>query len=150
VPYAAALDGAFFRWFGVLHPKGEFPHRSLLLIGALCIVASFFTLQDIITALILARVLVVFGGQIVGLFILRRYRREVARPFKMWLYPMPAILALAGWLYVFGSGISDPKNGWKFALYAFGTIFLGLLAYFILAYRKRDWPFGARPAAERT
>ena len=150
VPYAAALDGAFFRWFGVLHPKGEFPHRSLLLIGALCIVASFFTLQDIITALILARVLVVFGGQIIGLFILRRYRREVARPFKMWLYPMPAILALAGWLYVFGSGISDPKNGWKFALYAFGTIFLGLLAFFILAYRKRAWPFGGRPVAERT
>jgi amino acid transporter len=141
VPYAAALDGAFFRWFGVLHPKGEFPHRSVVLIGILCIVASFFTLADIITALILARVLVVFGGQIIGLFILRKYRTEVARPFKMWLYPMPAVLALVGWLYVFGSGVADPEKGWKFALYAFGTIAVGLVAYFILAKKKREWPF---------
>ena len=108
VPYAAALDGAFFRWFGVLHPKGEFPHRSLVLIGVLCIVASFFGLSDIITALVLARILVVFGGQIIGLFILRKYRREVARPFKMWLYPVPAVLALVGWLYAFGSGVAEP------------------------------------------
>src|SRR5581483_9245723 len=91
VPYAAALDGAFFRWFGALHPKGEFPHRSLVLIGVLCIVASFFGLVQIITALILARILVVFCGQIVGLFLLRKYRREVPRPFKMWLYPVPAV-----------------------------------------------------------
>jgi len=148
VPYAAALDGAFFRWFGVLHPKGEFPHRSLVLIGVLCIMASFFTLQDLITALILARVLVVFCGQIIGLFILRKYHREVPRPFKMWLYPIPAVLALVGWVYVFGSGISDPVNGWKFALYAFGTIILGLIAYFILARRKREWPFTSPAAAE--
>jgi len=145
VPYAAAQDGAFFRWFGVLHPKGEFPHRSVVLIGVLCIIASFFTLADIITALILARVLVVFGGQIIGLFILRKYRPEVPRPFKMWLYPIPAVLALVGWLYVFGAGIADPVKGWKFALYAFGTIAAGLVAYFILAARKGDWPFAPRP-----
>jgi amino acid transporter len=147
VPYAAAQDGAFFRWFGVLHPKGEFPHRSLVLVGLLCIGASFFTLQDIITALILARLLVVFGGQIIGLFILRKYRPEVPRPFKMWFYPVPAVLALVGWLYAFGSGISDPENGWKFALYAFGTIAVGLVAYFILAWKKRDWPFASGAAS---
>ncbi len=141
VPYAAALDGAFFRWFAVLHPKGEFPHRSLLLVGTLCILASFFTLADIITALILARLLVVFGGQIIGLFILRKYRPEIPRPFTMWIYPAPAVLALIGWLYVFGAGISDPQKGWKFALYAFGTIAVGLVAYFILARQKGDWPF---------
>jgi amino acid transporter len=153
VPYAAALDGAFFRWFGALHPKGEFPHRSLVLIGTLCIVASFFGLVQIITALILARVLVVFGGQIVGLFILRRYRPEVALPFKMWFYPLPAILALIGWLYVFVSPAGQP-GGWKFMVYAFGTIAAGLVAYFILASGKGDWPFAprtspARPGPER-
>jgi len=148
VPYAAALDGAFFRWFGALHPKGEFPHRSLVLIGTLCVVASFFGLVQIITALILARVLVVFGGQIVGLFILRRYRPEVARPFKMWFYPVPAILALIGWLYVFVSPLFQP-GGWKFMLYAFGTIGAGLVAYFILASGKGDWPFAPRTSPAR-
>jgi APA family basic amino acid/polyamine antiporter len=142
VPYAAALDGAFFRWFGVLHPKGEFPHRSLVLIGVLCIIASFFGLVQIITALILARILVVFCGQIIGLFIARKYRREVPRPFKMWLYPAPAVLALVGWLYTFVSPALSPGGG-KYMLYAFGTIAAGLVAYFILAGQKKEWPFSA-------
>jgi amino acid transporter len=140
VPYAAAQDGAFFRWFGVLHPKGEFPHRSLVLIGVLCIIASFFGLVQIITGLILARILVVFVGQIIGLFILRKYRPEVPRPFKMWLYPIPGVLALIGWLFAFVSPAGSP-GGWKFMLYAFGTIAAGLVAYFLLAMKKREWPF---------
>ena len=143
VPYAAAQDGAFFRYFGVLHPQGEFPHRSLVLVGLLCIIASFFGLVQIITALILARVLVVFVGQITGLFIMRRYRHEINRPFKMWLYPLPAILALIGWFYVFVSPLSQP-GGWRFMLYAFGTIIAGLAAYLALAAQKRDWPFAPR------
>jgi amino acid transporter len=143
VPYAAAQDGAFFRYFGVLHRKGEFPHRSLVLVGTLCIIASFFGLVQIITALILARVLVVFVGQITGLFIMRRYRHEINLPFKMWLYPLPAILALTGWLYVFVSPLGQP-GGWRFMLYAFGTIVVGLVAYLALAAQKRDWPFAAR------
>jgi amino acid transporter len=142
VPYAAAQDGAFFRYFGVLHPKGEFPHRSLVLVGSLCIIASFFGLVQIITALILARVLVVFIGQIVGLFKLHT-RHEINLPFKMWAYPLPAIVALIGWLYVFVSPLSQP-GGWKYMLYAFGTIAAGLVAYLALAARKRDWPFATR------
>jgi len=146
IPYAAALDGAFFRWFGVLHPKGEFPHRSLVLVGALCIVASFFGLVQIITGLILARILVQFVAQIAGLFILRKYRPEVSRPFKMWLYPLPALVALAGWLYIFSSPAFQP-GGWKYMLYAFGTIAAGLVAYFVLAWKKGDWPFPSRRTA---
>jgi amino acid transporter len=140
IPYAAAQDGLFFRWFGVLHPKAEFPHRSLILIGGLCIIASFFGLTDIITALILARLLVQFVGQIIGLFILRRYRPEIQRPFKMWLYPAPALLALVGWLYVFLSPAAQP-GGWKFILYALGTVAAGILAYYITAWKRRFWPF---------
>ena len=142
VPYAAAQDGAFFRYFGALHPRGEFPHRSLVLVGSLCIIASFFGLVQIITALILARVLVVFMGQIVGLFLLHK-RGEVKLPFKMWAYPLPAIVAFVGWLYVFISPLSQP-GGWKYMLYAFGTIVAGLVAYLTLAIQKHDWPFAAR------
>jgi len=140
IPYAAAQDGIFLRWFGVLHPKGEFPHRSLILIGGLCIIASFFGLAEIITALVLARLLVQFVGQIVGLFILRRYRPEIERPFKMWLYPGPAALALLGWLYVFLSPAAQP-GGWKFIVYALGTVGAGIVTYFVMAWRQRYWPF---------
>lgn len=140
IPFAAAQDGVFLRWFGALHAKGAFPHRSLLLVGALCMVACFFTLEQIITALILARVLVQFIGQIVALFVLRRFRPEVKRPYRMWLYPFPAVLALAGWLYVFSSPVGQP-GGWTYAVYALGTIAAGLVVFLTNAHRRRDWPF---------
>lgn len=146
IPFAAAQDGVFLRWFGTLHPKGAFPHRSLVLVGGLCMVACFFTLEEIITALILARLLIQFVGQIVALFVLRRFRPEVALPFRMWLYPLPAVLALAGWLYVFCSPLGQP-GGWKYAAYALGTIAAGLAVFLVSARRQREWPFqltGAR------
>jgi amino acid transporter len=140
IPFAAAQDGVFFRWFGVLHGKGGFPHRSLLLVGALCVVACFFALEDIIKALLLARILVMFVGQIVALFVLRRYRPEVPLPFRMWFYPIPAALALIGWLYVFMSPLGEP-GGWKYGAYTAATIAGGLLAFLVAAWRKRSWPF---------
>jgi amino acid transporter len=104
-------------------------------------VASLFRLGDIITGLMVARILVQFVGQIVGLFILRRYRPEIELPFRMWLYPLPAVWALVGWLYVFGSAVTED---WKFLVYALGTIAAGLVAFFIIQRRKREWPFSPR------
>ncbi len=140
IPYAAALDGAFFRWFAKVHPTKHFPHRSLLLVGGLVIVACFFDLVQIITALMLARILSMFVAQIIGLLVYRKFRPDQPRPFRMWLYPLPAIFALVGWLGVFVTPGLQP-GGWIFMAYAFGTIGLGFAAYLILAWRKRDWPF---------
>jgi amino acid transporter len=140
IPYAAALDGAFFRWFGKLHPTRRFPHRSLMLVGALCIVACFFNLIQIITALMLARILAMFVAQIVGLLLHRKYRPEAPRPFRMWLYPLPAIFALVGWLGVFITPALQPM-GWQYMTFALGTIFLGFVIFLMLAWRKREWPF---------
>jgi basic amino acid/polyamine antiporter, APA family len=140
IPYAAALDGAFFRWFGKLHPTKDFPHRSLLLVGSLVIVSCFFDLVQIITALMLARIFSMFIAQIVGLMIYRKYRPEAPRPFRMWLYPLPALFALVGWLGVFVTPALQP-GGWKYMVYALGTIGAGFTAYLVLAWRKRDWPF---------
>jgi APA family basic amino acid/polyamine antiporter len=144
IPYAAALDGAFFRWFGEVHPTKRFPHRSLLLVGLLVILACFFDLVQIITALMMARILSMFVAQIIGLLVYRRYRPEAPRPFRMWLYPLPALFALVGWLGVFVTPGLQPR-GWIFLLYAFGTIGMGFAAYFVLAWRKREWPFLAKP-----
>jgi amino acid transporter len=140
IPYAAALDGAFFRWFGELHPTKNFPHRSLLLVGFLVIGACFFDLVQIITALILARIFSMFVAQIIGLLVYRKYQPDAPRPFRMWLYPLPALFALVGWLGVFVTPALQP-GGWEFMAYAFGTIGMGFTAYLILAWRKRDWPF---------
>jgi basic amino acid/polyamine antiporter, APA family len=145
IPYAAALDGAFFRWFARLHPTKNFPHRSLLLVGFLVIVACFFDLVEIITALMLARILSMFVAQIIGMMVWRHAKPDSPRPFRMWLYPLPALFALVGWLGVFITPGLQP-GGWKFMAYAFGTIGLGFTAYLAMAYWRREWPFGRGPA----
>jgi amino acid transporter len=123
IPYAAAQDGIFFRSLGVLHPRDEFPHRSLLLVGGLCILASFFSLGTVISALMTARILVQFMGQVVAVFLIRRTRPDLHRPFRMWLYPVPAVLSLAGYTYVFAA------SGLHFILYGLATLGAGVLVY---------------------
>jgi amino acid transporter len=129
IPYAAAQDGIFFRSLGVLHPRDEFPHRSLLLVGGLCIGASFFSLGTVISALMTARILVQFLGQVIAVFLIRRTRPDLHRPFRMWLYPLPAVLSFAGYTYVFAA------SGLHFILYGLATLGAGILVYLLVVRR---------------
>jgi len=135
VPFAAAEDGNFFRLFSRVHPGKGFPHYSLLLIGGLSALASFSNLADVITALLTARILVQFCGQIAALEFLRRFRHDVARPFRMWLYPLPSAVAFFGWMTIF------LNSGARYIAYGMATMALGVIAYFIMARRGRLWPF---------
>jgi amino acid transporter len=140
IPYAAALDGTFFRYFGKTHPTKDFPHRSLLLVGALSAIASLFSLVQIITGLLLVRILVMFVGQIIGLLLLRKRHPEAPRPFRMWLYPLPALFSMASWLYIFFVQAFEP-NGWQYMLYVVAVVSSGIVLFLILAKRQRYWPF---------
>jgi amino acid transporter len=125
IPYAAALNGDFFKVFGRLHPTGDFPHIALLVMGGLSIVACLWTLDDVITALVTSRIIIQFIGQIFALVYLRRNRPEMPRPFKMWLYPVPAAIAFLGWSFLFLT------SGWKFAGFGLLTLLAGIGAYWI-------------------
>ena len=116
IPYAAALDGTFFRAFARLHPTKAFPHVSLLVMGVVAILASALTLGTVIDALVTTRILVQFIGQTVVLVYLRRTKPEVPRPFRMWLYPWPAVIAIGGWTFVYATS--------GFELLAFGAALL--------------------------
>lgn len=135
VPYAAAEDGVFLRWFGVLHPTKAFPHRSLLLVGIGAIIASFFELQDVILALMAARIVIQFNLQVIALFMIRAKRPDIVRPFKVWLYPIPPIVSLVGYLYVFAS------LGLKFIVFGLLTLALGAVVYLLVAKKQSEWPF---------
>lgn len=143
IPYAAAADGAFFHWFAKLHPTRHFPHRALLLVGVLCLIACCFDLLQIITALMLARILSMFIAQIIGLMLYRRRHPEAPRPFRMWFYPLPALIALAGWIGLFLAPALQP-HGWQYMLYAFATIVAGFIGYFIFAAKRGEWPMRPR------
>jgi amino acid transporter len=100
IPYAAARNGDFFTIFGRLHPVGNYPWVALLFIGGLTATFCFFPLQLVIDATVTVRIAVVFIGQIVALHLLRSTRPEVKMPFRMWLYPLPSLVALAGWIFL--------------------------------------------------
>jgi len=132
IPYAAALKGDFFKSFARLHPTGEFPYVSLLVMGALAIVGSLWTLDDVITALVTSRIVIQFMAQICALFYLRKHRPETPRPFRMWLYPVPAVVAFLGWTLLFFT------SGWKFAGFGLLTLAAGVAAYWIWSRNTHD------------
>ena len=142
VPYAAARDGVFFRSLAKLHPTKEFPHRSLLLMGAGAVAASFFSLDAVIKALMAARILIQFVGHTVALILIRSRRPEVRRPFRMWAYPLPAVISMVGYIYVFLS------LGARFVAFGLGTLAIGVTVYLLLARTQRRWPFARRPEGE--
>jgi amino acid transporter len=125
IPFAAARDGQFFAAFGRLHPTKHFPHVSLLTIGAVTIPFCFFSLGQLVSWLIQVQILLQFVWQCAAVILLRRYRPDIPKPFRMWLYPLPALVSLAMWLYIFASA---PAAGIVFSV-AFLALAVG--AYFI-------------------
>src|SRR5215831_16080854 len=111
IPYAAARDGRFFKMFARLHPTKDFPHVSLILVTVLSLAFSFVDLSTLIDALLTTRILVQFIGQIGAVMLLRRLKPEMPRPFRVWLYPLPALIALIGWIFLFWTSETKLKLG---------------------------------------
>ena len=131
VPYAAAVDGNFFKIFSKLHPTKNFPHISLLFLCGLGFIFSLmFKLTDVITAILAMRILVQFIAQSVGLILLRKQNSSKQLTFKMWLYPLPVILSIAIWLFLFYN------TGW-FAVWGSLIALIGVGVYFMLEMNKR-------------
>ncbi len=126
IPFAAAQNGDFFAIFGKVHPKHKFPHVSLLAIGSVGFVFSLlFKLGEVITAILMMRILIQFLSQSVGLIAWRYSKHKEEVPFKMPLFPIPAILSIIIWIFIFVT------NDVKYILGAFGIIVSGTIAYFI-------------------
>jgi amino acid transporter len=138
IPFAAAADGAFFKIFAKLHPTKHFPYVSLLVLGATAFVFSLlFKLRDVIDAILAMRILIQFIGQALGLILLVKRKGKQYFAWRMPLYPLPAILAIAMWLYIFIS------TGYTMMLGGITVTLLGIIAYGIKAKRNKEWPFGS-------
>lgn len=135
VPYAAAVEGRFFSAFARLHPKGKFPSFSLVSLGIASAAACALSLEELIKALTVIQILIQFMAQCFAVVLLRTYRRDIQRPFSMWLYPLPAIVALGGWLFIL------IVSGLTYVLAGLGLMTMGILAYLWRARRQAEWPF---------
>ncbi len=141
IPFAAARDGNFFAIFRRIHPRDHFPTTSVLLLGGLACVFCVFQLRDLVSALVVIRILLLFLLQAVGAVFWRITNPNQPRPFRMWLYPLPVVITLAGFSLV----LVD-----KHALVGRGLLFagLGVVAFLLLSLRRRQWPFAAASAPD--
>jgi fructoselysine transporter len=136
IPYAASIDGTFFKIFGKVHPTKHFPHISLLSLGLIAFVFSLlFKLREVISAMLAMRIIIQFIGQAAGIMYLRKNKPKEFFPFKMWLYPLPALAAIVIWTALFFS------TGFYFALGGAGFICLGTIVFLTRSYIKKEWPF---------
>jgi amino acid transporter len=136
--YAAGAEGNFFKVLGSVHAKGRFPTVSLLVINALAIPLCWFSLERLVSALMIIQIVFQFIPQVFAIFAMRIYRREISLPYKMWLYPLPALVALTGWIFVAITPDQRQYLGTAIILFLAG---LGL--YFLRARVMKLWPLGS-------
>ncbi len=126
VPYAAAKNGDFFPVFAKVHPKHHFPHVSLLALGGLAFVFSLlFKMKEVITAIILMRILIQFVSQAAGVMAWHYNKPLDERPYKMPLFPIPAIISIIIWMFVFFTGER------QYIYFALSIIVIGIFLYWI-------------------
>lgn len=142
VPYEAARDKLFLPWFAKLHPRLNFPTVGLLAMGVITAIGSLFTLTDVINMALAVLVVVQSVAQVAAIFVLRRRRPGLKRPYRQWLFPVPTIIAFAGWAYIFYSASTLSK--WL----TLAWIVVGVLAFLIWAKVERTWPFGEKEIKE--
>lgn len=140
VPYAAARDGNYFRFLAAVHPRHGIPHRSLVALGVVAACFCFFSLQEVITMLVITRIVLQFFLQQVGVIWLRIRRPELARPFKIPLYPLPPLAAIAGFIFI----LIKRANAVGTLASSAGIAIVGTAIYLVRARFLRQWPFAPR------
>jgi amino acid transporter len=137
VPYAAALDHNYFRIFARVHPQHRIPHVSLLMLAGVSMLFCMLQLVDLVAALVVIRILLQFLLQQVGVMVLRRTQPDMARPFRIWLYPWPPLVAIAGFLYILFSRPHFARE----LFFAMVVVLTGTATYLLRAQRRKEWPF---------
>ena len=140
--WAAARDGNFFRIFARLHPTEGYPVVAIAALGGAAAIFSFLSLKVVVSAIISIRALIPFVSQVAGALILRRTRPDLKRPFRMWLYPLPAIVALGLWGFV----LASPSKGFQVA--GLVVIVAGVSAFLVRSRLAREWPFAGAAGEE--
>ncbi|GAB7066279.1 amino acid permease [Mycobacterium hodleri] len=142
VPFEAARDKVFLTVFAKLHPKLNLPTAGVLTMGVITIIGSLFTLTTIINAAVATLVIIQSLAQVAAIVVLRRRQPNLQRPYRQWLYPLPTVVALIGWVYVYYSAT------WLSIALSLGWIVIGCVAFLIYAKTEKTWPFGPKEIKE--
>jgi len=137
VPFAAAAEGNFFSAFARLHPTKNFPTFSLLFMGLTSAIACFLDLESLVKSLIVIQIMIQSLAQVVAVTLIRKYRKDIARPFSMWAYPLSSIVAFAGWFYILLA------SGWQYILAGTALTLAGIGTYLWRSKLRREWPYAS-------
>ncbi|WP_078988790.1 APC family permease [Streptomyces sp. WM6372] len=151
VPFDAARDRVFFRPYAKLHPKHRFPVFGLATMGVVTaigfLIGRHTDLATLIQLLTTVMVIVQALAQILAASVLRRRRPGLHRPYRMWLYPLPSIVALVGWLVIYG--YADKNSPGRHPVeWSLAWLALGCVAFLLWSKREKVWPFGPREITE--
>ncbi|MCX4993049.1 MULTISPECIES: APC family permease [unclassified Streptomyces] len=151
VPYDAARERVFFRPYAKLHPRHRFPTLGLATMGVITaigfLIGRHTDLATLIQLLTTVMVIVQALAQIVALSVLRKRQPGLRRPYRMWLYPLPSFLALAGWLTIYG--YADKNSPGRHPIeWSLAWLALGLVAFVVWARLEKVWPFGPKEVTE--
>jgi len=133
VYYAMAGDGLFFRQVAKVHPTRFTPVWSLVvqcLWGcALTLSGTYSELLDYVIFAVLLFYILTIGG----IFVLRRKRPDMERPYRAWGYPVLPILyiAVAGLIEILLL-LYKPRYTWPGLI----VVLLGIPVYFL--WRRRE------------
>ncbi len=142
VPYAAAADGRFFRAFARLHPTRNFPSFAVLYVGIASAGCCLLDLETLIKALTVAMIILGSLSVVVAPTLLRRRRPDIPLPYRMLLYPLPGLVAFAGWTYIIAT------SGAAYVLGALAALAVGIGAYLWRARKASEWPWEAASAVQ--
>ncbi|MFF4599482.1 APC family permease [Amycolatopsis sp. NPDC001319] len=142
VPFEAARDKVFLPVFAKLHPKLNLPTAGVLTMGVITAIGSLFTLTDVINAAVTVLVIIQSLAQVAAIWVLRRRQPTLKRPYRQFLYPIPTIIALAGWVYIYISATLLS------IVLSVAWIVLGVVAFGIYAAAEKTWPFGPKEIRE--
>ncbi|MBB4684443.1 APC family permease [Amycolatopsis jiangsuensis] len=142
VPFEAARDKVFLPMFAKLHPKLNMPTAGVLAMGVITAIGSLFTLTDVINAAVTVLVIIQSLAQVAAIWVLRRRQPGLRRPYRQWLYPVPTLIALAGWVYIYVSATTLS------ILLSVAWILLGVVAFLVYAAAEKTWPFGPKEIRE--
>jgi APA family basic amino acid/polyamine antiporter len=128
VYYAMALDGLFFRRAATLGTRHHAPVFALAIQGAWAMVLTLSgSYSDLLDYVIFA-VLVFYILSIAGIFVLRRTRPDLERPYKAFGYPiLPAIYIVAAGTIEILLLAYKPNYTWPGLI----IVLLGVPVYFI-------------------
>jgi APA family basic amino acid/polyamine antiporter len=127
VYYAMAKDRIFFKQLSAVHPRFRTPHVAIIAMGvwSMILVLFFGTFENLLNYFIFGQ-WIFFGLTVAAVFILRKKRPDLPRPYKTWGYPVtPAIFILASLYISINSLVTAFGNSLKGLL----IILLGLPFY---------------------